>query len=356
MLQRRQAMAALLDLALAHLRARKKLADDTTEQALRLFTQADLNYLDASWDALAPYLVAEVTAAQVTAARQATPYLDAVSDRRTKLSLVPEALGGVAGDGRELGPAMFGSITHTKTLIGGGWDPVLAFQSGAAFLATVVKTAIADAGRAGDDVMSANKGFTHYIRVVQPGACSRCAILAGKSSAEKPFLRHPNCHCTSMPANQKTPAGFFHGPDDYFQSLSREEQDRIFTQSGAYAIRNGADPIKVVNARRGASGIGYASQGGVKASAATRNRLQKVTIGRRADGSPLQVYATSEGTTSRGGFGKQQLALKNEYTKSETDRYRRTTSIRLMPEQIQVMAGDNPARARELLQRYGYLH
>lgn len=347
-------MASLLDLARGHQDARRRLADSTAETAVGLFQQANVQYLDASWDALAPYLLAEVTAAQVTAARQATPYLNAINDRSTKLKLVPEALGGVTGDGRELAPAMFGSITHTKSLIGAGWSPELAFQSGAAFLATIVKTAIADIGRAADDVASANKGYTHYIRVVSPGACSRCAILAGKSSAAKPFLRHPNCHCTSMPSNQKTPKGFFHGPDDYFESLSPEEQDRIFTKSGAYAIRNGADPIQVVNARRGANGIGYASHGGV--TGAQRNRLQKVTIGRRADGSPLEVYATSEGTTSRAQFGKQQIALQNEYTKSETDRYRRTTSIRLMPEQIQVMAGDNPARARELLQRYGYLH
>jgi hypothetical protein len=347
-------MASLLDLARSHQEARKKLVDNTAETAVGLFQQANVHYLDASWDALAPYLLAEVTAAQVTAARQATPYLDAIGGSSTKLKLVPEALGGVAGDGRELAPAMFGSITHAKTLIGGGWSPEMAFQSGAAFLATVVKTAIADIGRMADDTVAANKGYTHYIRVVQPGACSRCAILAGKASASKPFLRHPNCHCTSMPSNQKTPAGFFHGPNDYFESLSATEQDRVFTKAGAFAIRNGADPVQVVNARRGASGIGYASHGGV--TGAQRARLQKMTIGRRADGSPLQVYATQEGTTSRSQFGKGQIRLTDQYSKSETDRYRRTTTIRLMPEQIQVMAGDNPARARELLQRYGYLN
>jgi hypothetical protein len=66
-------------------------------------------------------------------------------------------------------------------------------------------------------------------------------------------------------------------------------------------------------------------------------RLQKLTIGRRADGTPLQVYATGEGTY-------------------RSSRYTRTTTLRLMPEQIQVMAGSNPERYRELLARYGYLN
>jgi hypothetical protein len=142
------------------------------------------------------------------------------------------------------------------------------------------------------------------------------------------------------------PEGMFATPDDYFQSLSAAERERVFTKAGAKAIEAGADPAKVVNARRGY--FGSAPQG------AAPRRLQPVTIGVRADGSPLQVFATSEGTTARGAFGRAELAATREATR--TGRYRRTTTLRLMPETIMDMAGDNPDRAVELLKRYGYLY
>lgn len=43
----------------------------------------------------------------------------------------------------------------------------------------------------------------------------------------------------------------FTGPGDYFESLDRAEQDKIFTKAGAQAIRDRADINQVVNARRG---------------------------------------------------------------------------------------------------------
>jgi hypothetical protein len=39
---------------------------------------------------------------------------------------------------------------------------------------------------------------------------------------------------------------------------------------------------------------------------------------------------------------------------TSSDTYRKTIAIRLMPEQIQVMANGDPAKFRELLTRYGY--
>jgi len=351
------ATATLLELATRHHAARASLAEKTTLKALKTFRHTNLDFLDVSWTAIAPFLVADVKAAQLEAAQQAIPYMTSVADAYggspKQASLVPEAFTGVTLDGRELAPAMFGAITETKTLIGKGWAPERAFETGAAFLATVVKTAVADMGRQADNTLSTGKGWTHYIRVISAGACSRCAILAGSSSNAKPFKRHPNCKCTAIPENgERTPEGFFHGPNDYFESLSPAEQDRVFTEAGAFAIRNGADPIQVVNARRGAYGIGYNAR---TVPGAGRNQLQKLTIGKKANGSPLQVYATTEGTTARGRFGRGELSAGGTSTKGDGERYRRSTTLRLMPEQIQIMAGDNPARARELLQRYGYL-
>lgn len=134
-------------------------------------------------------------------------------------------------------------------------------------------------------------------------------------------------------------------PEEYFENLTRAEQDRIFTKAGAEAIRNGASPISVVNARRGAL-----TGGGLGKPA----RLIPTTIGVRADGSPLRVYLTGEGTTARGAFGRRERQLTEAYARS--GQYRRTTTVRLMPEQIAVMAGGNADRWRELLKKYGYLY
>jgi hypothetical protein len=105
----------------------------------------------------------------------------------------------------------------------------------------------------------------------------------------------------------------------------------------------------VVNARRGAYGIGYSGHYNITVPT-TRGSLQKITIGRRPDGSPLQVYATTEGTTARGAY------YKSEVARNASNGMRNTIAVRLMPEQIMQMAGGNPARFRDLLTRYGYAY
>lgn len=346
-------MGQLLDVANDHQARRIRLAQVTANRARAVWAQADLANLDLSWDRLAPRVGAVIAAGQVTAARQSARYLNSVAAvsgfDAESAALVPEAFGGVMLDGREVAPAAFGAVTTTKTAIGAGFAPEMAFQSGLAFLSIIAKAAVTDMGRQADNTLATGKGWTHYVRAVSPGACSRCAILAGKSSLREPFRRHPACKCTAVPIEgddaAPVPAGLYESPGDYFESLTPAEQERVFTKSGAYAIRNGADPISVVNARRGAL-----SGGGLNGSP---SRLVKTTIGVKADGSPLQVYLTGEGTTVRGNFGRREVAMSQDSTKA--GRYRRTTKLRLMPEQIQIMAGDNPERARELLQRYGYL-
>lgn len=309
--------------------------------------------LDGSWEKVAPELVAVVTAAQVRAAGQSEAYLNGVAKHyggAPAASIVPEAFGGVMLDGREVGPAMFGAVTTTKALVGKGYAVPRALEVGAAFLSTIVGAGILDMGRQSDNTLATARHYTRYVRAISPGACSRCAILAGKGEYRTPFERHPRCKCTSFPitdldGRNAPPDGFFDNPSDYFESLSTAEQDRVFTKSGAFALRNGADFSSVVNARRGYFG---AAPAGV-----APRRLVPTVIGRKTDGSVLRVFSTPEGTTSRGAFAKAEGQA--SLSAGKQGRYRRTTTVRLMPEQIQIMAGDNPARARELLQRYGYI-
>jgi hypothetical protein len=301
-------------------------------------------------------MVDAVAEAQIVAASQAPAYTRAAAAASgaevPAASVVPEALSGVTIDGRELGPAMFGAVTTTKTFIGRGFDAQRAFEAGAAYLSLIVQTAIADAGRQADRVDATAKQVTRYVRVVQAGACSRCAVLAGKADYSTAFLRHPRCHCTSMPLfgsdNAPVPEGFYASDLDYFDSLSKSEQDRVFTNQGARAIRDGADVSQVVNARRGAD----LRPGGLR----QRTTALSNELGVDEKGNPIKVFTTGEGTTMRGAYGRAEYRRKQEFIKPKGERYRRTANARLMPETIYQVARGDQARAVALLRQYGYIN
>jgi hypothetical protein len=344
-------MSTLRDVAVEHQRRRDSLADKTSRQALRLWRSIDPAAIDAGWDRVAPVLTGAVAAAQVTAARQAVPYTNAVMDAtgvaRGGPLLVPEAFGGVSREGRSVAPEMFAAVTTTKRLISAGSGVPAAFRAGATVMSIIAKTLVTDAGRSADKTLSTGKGYTLSVRVVSAGACSRCAILAGVTGYRTDFDRHPSCRCTSMPIVDNTPPeGFYASPSDYFGSLTAAEQERVFTKAGAEAIRAGADPVKVVNARRGALTSTKRPDGSYSLA-----RLRPTVIGRKADGSPLTVYATREGTSARSSWARAQ----NDLAKQGDQRYRRTQTLRLMPEAIMSMS-QTPERAVELLKRYGYLY
>jgi hypothetical protein len=309
--------------------------------------------LDAGWDVIAPQVERVVTLAQVAAARQSSAYVreagGLLGADMEPASLVPEAFGGATREGRSIAPELYAAVTTTKTLIGRGVGVGEAFRTGAAFMSVMASTLVRDAGRAADGTLSVGRGARYSVRVIQPGACSRCAILAGVKGYRVDFDRHPGCKCTSMWLfDDEVPDGFHRDTGDYFESLSAAEQERVFTKAGAEAIRLGADPVKVVNARRGMYTYAKKHPDGTFSPA----RLRPIQIGTSRDGSPLMVYATQEGTTSRGVWGRSQVLNANRIG---NDRYRRTSTLRLMPEQIMSMSS-TPERARELLQRYGYLH
>lgn len=360
-------MSHLSDLAFAQKAARARVQAKAQARVNMLWNTGTVHDLEASWSALAPAMVAQVVNAQVAVARQTAPYIAAVNNAYSKppspVTIAPEAFGGVMLDGREVGPAMYTAVTTAKTAIRGGMSTFTAFQTGAYALSVVVGNAIQDMARQADLTASLSSTYTRYVRVCDGSACSRCSILAGMGSAEEAFLRHVSCQCGTMPIEGhrksgketfKVPEGLFSSPDALFDSLSKEQQDHTFTKAGAEAIRAGADPVKVVNARRGAYGIGYSGHYNTPVKAGTHNTLQTVTIGKKPDGSPLQVFMTREGTTYRGEFGRNEVRTSGQSAKE--GRYRRTTSIRLMPEQLVQMAGGNTERLNELLVRYGYAY
>lgn len=326
-------------------------SDKAANAALRLWRRVDGADLDGSWGSLGPQVEA-VAAATVRANAVSAASLTAKVARADGLSgdvLVPDAFAGVDGSGRDLGSALRGSVITTKQAIKAGMSLPDALMAGGTYLSLMVKTVLADVDRSAAMAAAAGKGYARYVRMVNPGACSRCAILAGSDQFRSNFKRHPACRCSTIPVpdDAPTPAGLFDNPDDYFASLSPAEQERVFTKAGAEAIRLGADPIKVVNARRGAN---RGRMDGVITY--TPSRIQRSVIGRNPDGSPVLGYVTTEGRTRRGSFGRTQERLGGVAQKS-TGRYATVQRVRLMPESIVDLTDDVELR-RVLLRDAGY--
>jgi hypothetical protein len=340
-------MPAVADLALGHQARRIALSDRASLTALRLFRRTDVSNLDASWNVLAPLIVDVVAEAQVATAASSAGFVRSVA-REQGVSqgfdrVIPEAFSNMAATGDDLSAVMFAGVTTTKSYISRGVAPARAFEIGAGVLAAIAKSAINDMGRESDRVTASSAGYTRYVRVINPGACSRCAILAGGGSYATAFKRHPACKCTAAPIKgdgDDAPAGLFNTPGDYFESLPASEQDRIFTASGAQALRDGADFSQVVNARRGAYAV--PARGGKLPPFGFKN------------GKPVKAY-TGEGTTLRGAFGRAQYRRNQEALKAPGDRYRRTTTRRLTPDGVYALADGDREKALELLSFYGYM-
>lgn len=206
--------------------------------------------------------------------------------------------------------------------------PFQAPTSGAAF-DMIVASQLQDVARNMIGIGVAVRPHMGYVRQINAGACSRCAILAGRFYKwSDGFLRHPRCGCKNIPTLQGQSEGLTTTPDEYFHSLPTAEQDRIFTKSGAQAIRDGADMGQVVNVYRRSAGMQYAQVSPIKA---------KVVNGKT-------VKYTTEGTTKRGVAAKAQKRL----------RVNGPQQMRLMPESIYQVATDQ-ADAVRLLKLYGYV-
>ena len=347
-------MPKVQSLALEHQRKRNQLAEATARSVVSLWRSISVGDIDSGWDQIAPEMERRVSVAQMRAASTAEAYTGAAFDAQDMPAesgaVNARAFAGATIEGREIAPELFAAATTTKTLIGRGVGVGSAFHSGAALLHLLTATMVRDAGVMADKVSTVKRGGVRLARVVSPGACSRCAILAGVGYFTKHFERHPHCRCSSVPvkAEGAIPEGVFASPEEYFRSLSPAEQDKVFTKAGAESIRLGADPIAVVNARRG---MYRTRQPGSLVARATPRTL----IG--PDGKPFQAYTTVEGTTRRGWFGGGYGGSNpgSQYVRNAGDRYRRTQKVRIMPETVLELSGGDREKAVDLLRQYGYI-
>ncbi|MEV8046390.1 hypothetical protein AB0P02_21455 [Streptomyces griseoluteus] len=334
------------DLALAYYRRQQAAAVRASARVRDLWLRIDRGDISGSWSQLSPLLVAAVSDAQQQAAALADPYVGAVAEAEdadpTPAGRVrPEAFAGVASDGRPLLSLLYQPVIDWKVRMLAGQSMEDAFRGSLASALRITATQVADAGRgATGAAMAGRRTIQGYVRVVNPPACARCIILAGKEYGwNAGFQRHPRCDCVHLPTtlvarNQRR--GFI-DPDDYFQGLSRAEQDRVFGAAGARAIRDGADMGQIVNARRGMTTMS--------------------AYGR-------QVQATTEGATRRGAFYRAERARTERQTGTRFARDRiearqglprfELRTPRLMPEEIYRLA-ESRDEAIRMLRRFGYL-
>lgn len=333
-------------------RGQQRLKVTTVVAARRAWSQLGRRWEDDWLDRL-PLVTAVVAAAQLAAARSAGEYGAAIAAETglttMQAAVAAEAFAGVASDGRPLDSLLYQPLVAAGAAYNALGSPTKALSVGRDLLDLIVQTQVSDAARTATQTWMAGNNIEGYVRMLNPPSCDRCIVQAGKwFKWNAGFDRHPGDDCVHIPAREADYGDFRLSPDKYFHSLSEAEQNRIFGEGNAEAIRLGADVGQVVNAKRGMT----------KAS----DLLGKgaASAGVRATGKE-QLF-TTEGTTRHGIYGR--MAAEAGYTATRTGRrqgyvasqvVRRTKRARLMPESVIDMADGDRAEAIRLLTLYGYL-
>lgn len=201
-----------------------------------------------------PLILDTVVMAQETAADIGASYVDAEASAQGAVGgarVLPGSLAGVASNGRSLVDLLAQPLIRTFAASKANARREVALQVGADSLDQIVTTQIHDAARvAGSVATTTNRSFEGYRRGVEPGACGRCVILAGRTYRwSDGFQRHPRCRCFNTPITDLTAEP--QDPRELFDAMTPQQQNESFTNAGAEAIRLGADPAQVVNARQG---------------------------------------------------------------------------------------------------------
>ncbi|MEU0761593.1 hypothetical protein ABZ351_18200 [Streptomyces microflavus] len=311
-----------------HQEERARLAMATARAAGKLWRSLDRDDMRSSWEQLLPELLLIVTGAQRAAAASTDPYLQRLlgddPDRAESDQMDPQALAGVAPDGRSLVSLLMYPLWATLGALARGASVAFAWASGAAVLDLLIRTVIADTGRAADLIgMIVRPAITSYVRVVELPACARCIVLASREyTLTTGFQRHPRCDCTMAPVTRAfTPT--VTSAKQVFAQMTDAQRHKAFGAAAVKAIGDGADIEQVVNARRG---------------------MTTATYYRRT------VQTTTEGITRRGIAGRRS----KKFQRIAGNRYATAKSPRLMPEEIYRLADDREHAIR-LLRRHAYI-
>lgn len=282
-------------------------------QAARAWRSLRPNALQQSFvDSVLPSLLPSLRQAQAAAANMgATAMSRALADAGNDPAahvVVPEGFAGHASDGGSLVSLLAVPLVETYVDLGAGIPADEALDRSFGSLNRILVTQIHDAARSAEQTqLVADKTVTYWIRITEPSACDRCIILSGKRYKwSTGFERHDRCRC-SMAPETVVDESKIQSPREIFDAMNHEERVRAFGVANTRAIEDGADLYRVVNATGSRSGM-------------------STTI---TDSSGRKLRATYV------------MARKGH--------------PRLTPESIYKLAGDDRAKAIQLLTRNGYL-
>lgn len=263
---------------------------DLTLESLALFrslwTQVAPTAVKATWKDLLKRNGLRIIEMQAAAAELGAGYV-AESLTETDSYVAPEAFvnpagfAGTAPDGRSLPGLLAVPANNTVGMLAAGASPAAALARGGRDLDRIVTTIVPDIARAATQVDIATRPGIGYVRMVSPGACPRCSILAGRVYRwNQGFLRHPKCQCVHIPTGLKSTKGakaegWIEDPYEHFNALTEAEQDKLFGPAYARAIREGADIYQVVNSKRGRDRLGLFTNEGATRYGRAGQRLKK---------------------------------------------------------------------------------
>jgi hypothetical protein len=220
----------------------------------RLWKRMAPDALDASWQQIAPQMVAFTAGGQLAGAQAGLSYVPAVLEEmgtpvKPLVDVRPQAFSGVASDGRSLAGLLEGAVVDTKRAITRGLDGGEALLNGQRWLEQALQSAVADAVRDATAASIVARPGVGWVRMVNPPCCSRCAVLAGKVYKwNSGFARHPRCDCLHIPTTVANADSYLTDPTELAKrglitDLSQGQKDRL---------AGGADLTKVLNESRDA--------------------------------------------------------------------------------------------------------
>jgi len=318
----------------AHYKAEQRVAVAASRAIQSLWSRMGPDF-DASWAGLQAPIVGVLTAAQLAAATEGSRYVSKVLAETRQVDLpvgdvVPAAFAGVAASGLALEEVTYNSVLRTKHRIKEGDTVANALKAGGSYLSMVALSEIADAGRGSVAAgMSARPSVAGYVRMLNTPSCPACVILAGKWYRwNTGFQRHPRCDCRHIPAAESMSGDLSTDPYAYFNSLSKEAQDKAWGFNDARAVRDGGDIYRVTNIRN--RGLGTAksnarygtpsrmtiddiySQAGHRTNAIKMMREEGYITGAQVGGGNLIGQREGFGALGRGGTRKGATAAVTE--------------------------------------------
>lgn len=248
-------MPAPTEVAQAHYAARQALITAAAADAARRWATVDPQAIPTTWQRGSAALAVTVAGAQLAAAQQADPYVQAALPAEsvlpaTEYAVAAGAFAGVAADGRDLVSLLYQPAIVALVGIQGGQPVERSLAAGYAALDTMVRTEVADAGREADLVANTAHGVDGYIRHVVGATCNRCIILAGRwYRYSAGFQRHPRCDCVMVPAAEGEQPTV--NPEQIYRDMTPTERSAAgWSQAEQEALNLGADIAQVTNVHR----------------------------------------------------------------------------------------------------------